>query len=118
MNEELGRILKMVEGGKITSAEAEKLIDALGLESGSSRAKNLKIVVCETGKDKPAVNLTIPLGWTHAFAPMIARKVQKQMEKHDMPFDESAFLGALYKGEPCTIFDVQDEGNKVLISIE
>jgi hypothetical protein len=64
MNSEIKRILKMVEEGKISSDQAEELIDALGNnEPGTSETskieKNLKVLVASRRGD--SMNFKIPL---------------------------------------------------------
>ena len=69
MREEVKQILKMVEEGRITAEEAEKLIDVLKPDDGGGTSlisstdddygKFLRIKVVENGNDK--VNVNVPL---------------------------------------------------------
>ncbi len=69
MNEEIKRILKLLEEGKINSDQASQLIDAIKAESSlpvNSNIKDmhLKIIALKEGKKK--LNLTIPLRFAKA----------------------------------------------------
>ncbi|NOS84433.1 MAG: hypothetical protein HOP31_04755 [Ignavibacteria bacterium] len=73
MNDEIKRILKLLEEGKINSDQASELIDAIkedkavthtGIQHTDLKDKNLKINVLKEGKNK--VNLSIPLRFARA----------------------------------------------------
>lgn len=73
MNDEIKRILKLLEEGKINSDQASQLIDAIkedktltnnGIQHKDIKDKNLKINVLKEGKNK--VNLSIPLRFARA----------------------------------------------------
>ncbi len=64
MNEEILKVLNLLEEGKITKEEAVDLIEALKASSGTKRTQNgkrfMRVVVTENGQKK--VNITMPLG--------------------------------------------------------
>lgn len=66
--EETRRILKMVEEGTITAEDAAKLLDALEASEGEAKAEAparkprwLRVRVYEGGKERPSVNVNIPI---------------------------------------------------------
>lgn len=79
MDEERKRILKMLEDGKISAAEAEKLLDALQRTDTRPSERDLKkkwlhVVVEKNGRRN--VNVKVPLSllrFGFRFAPMAAR---------------------------------------------
>ncbi len=130
MNEESMRILKMVEEGKISAAEASELLGALGdeqqqdiipAEEGkkfSLKGRKLRILVTKPGSDKPQVNIKIPLRlvkWAEKFIPQEAKR---EMDSNGIDIDE--ILGSLDDITEETLVDVTDEdtGEQVRIYIE
>ena len=88
MNEEKMKILEMLEDGKISSAEALELLEALSrLEGKESRpagrgGRFLKIRVYEENSPEAKVNVNIPIAWSKFMAPFIEQKIgQKLREK-------------------------------------
>ena len=60
--EEKRRILEMVKEGKINAEEAARLLEALNPSPEPQKsARKLKIQIFEEGRDKPKVNIAIPL---------------------------------------------------------
>lgn len=73
MSDDIKRVLRLLEEGKINSDQASELIDAVkeeksltqtGLQRTDTNDKNLKINVLKEGKNK--VNLSIPLRFARA----------------------------------------------------
>ncbi|MGB9694651.1 MAG: SHOCT-like domain-containing protein [Caldisericaceae bacterium] len=65
MNEELNKVLDLLEQGKITKEEASELIEALKVSENQKKSppynkRFVRITVTEEGKDK--VNITMPIG--------------------------------------------------------
>jgi DUF4097 and DUF4098 domain-containing protein YvlB len=99
------RILKLLEEKKITADEASRLLDALGEESGSGRAKFLKVKVFDRSSSEPKVNVTLPVSivrWGMQFVPDEARE---KMNERNIDFDritdalEHDFIGKLIEVE-------------------
>lgn len=114
MNDEIKRILKMLEEGKITSDQASELIDAIkedkAVTNTEQKDKNLKINVLKEGKNK--VNLSIPL----RFARAIMRATGKLPVKvHGVKeIDLNILKNAIETGSDGKILDfTTDEGNHV-----
>lgn len=99
------RILKLLEEKKITADEAARLLDALGEESGSPRAKFLKVKVFDRASGEARVNVTLPVSivrWGMQFVPDEARE---KMTERNIDFDRIAdalahdFVGKLIEVE-------------------
>lgn len=124
MNEEKMKILKMLEEKKISSAEAMELLEALSrLEGKESRAAKsggrfLKIRVYESGSPEAKVNVNIPIAWSRFMAPFIEQTISQKLREKGYEMDLEKIREALEGGEVGKIIDINDDGNKVEISIE
>ena len=140
MREEELKILRMLEEGKITAEQAEKLLEALRKpeeepETKPRRAKWLRIRVYENGREKPTVNINLPLALVKGltkmgvkFMNMVPDRVRERMEEQGVDFDLNSItpeqideLTNSLTGEgPLKLVDVEDteEGEKVEIVIE
>jgi len=99
------RILKLLEEKKITADEASRLLDALGEECCTGRAKFLKVKVFDPSSGEPKVNVTLPISvvrWGMQFVPDEARE---KMNERNIDFDritdalEHDFIGKLIEVE-------------------
>ena len=138
MNEEISRILKMVEEGKIDSEKAMQLIEALKGESkgfvildkaspnadshGNSKisSKMLKIRIRSKGND--IVNINFPLkfvsGMIRTFGRIPNLNVE-DMEDVDMDAMTQAILEAIDGGMDGKIVDIQSgDGDIIEVVIE
>ncbi len=91
---ERARILEMLKEGKITVAEAEKLLDALGGEEAPEgglvemkdkrgrkpRKLHVKVDALDNSK-KAKVNISIPLSIVKTFGPMIINNLPKDAKE-------------------------------------
>ncbi len=123
MKEEILKILRMVEEGKLTKDEAVELIEALKETEKEekvipSKKKFLKIRVTKQGK--PTVNVTLPFSlvkWGLSLAQKIGHK-KLTVEGKEIPVDLNELNEALkdpeFKGK---IIDVTDEEEHVEIEI-
>jgi hypothetical protein len=119
MSDEIKRILKLFEEGKINSDQASELIDAVkeeksvpqtGVLHSDKKDKNLKINVLKEGKNK--VNLSIPL----RFARSIMRATGKLPVKvHGIKeMDLNNLKAAIETGSEGRILEYKtDEGHYV-----
>ncbi|MBN8584420.1 MAG: hypothetical protein J0M37_04940 [Ignavibacteria bacterium] len=114
MSDDIKRILKLLEDGKINSDQASALIDAVKEERTPVRTetkdKNLRINVLKEGKNK--VNLSIPL----KFAKAIMRATGKLPVKvHGVKeIDLKVLKNAIETGNDGKILDFKsDEGHHV-----
>jgi len=123
MKEEILKILKMVEEGKLTKDEAVELIEALKETESESKMpskkkKFLKIRVTKQGK--PTVNITLPFSlvkWGLSLAQKIGHK-KLTVEGKEIPVDLNELNEALkdpdFTGK---IIDVTDNEEHVEIEI-
>lgn len=110
------KILKMVEDGKITAAEALELIEALGIEekvktpetAPKGKKKMLRIRIDADGKGKDGrakVNVNIPISVAKkltSLTRMIPDSAKSEMEKEGFNIDElnlKELLEAIESGE-------------------
>ena len=142
MREEERKILQMLQDGKITAEQAEKLLEALknNAETATKRAKWLRIRVYEGGAEKPTVNINLPLGLLKILLKMggkfmggkltdkIPNSVRERLEQQGIPLNIDVLtpeqvdqlMSALTEEGPLKLVDVDDEesGEKVEITIE
>ncbi len=118
MSEEIKKVLKMVEEGRISSEEGTKLIEAIKekQEKKSLKGKYLRIYVED---DEDRVNIKIPLAlakWITKFIPEKKGTVKIGEREVDMPIDD--VIEALIE-QPDELVSVESEdGSKVIIRIE
>ncbi|MCD6131253.1 MAG: hypothetical protein J7J61_04015 [Candidatus Hydrothermae bacterium] len=117
MKEEILRIMKMVEEGKITADEAMKLIEALGEEKEVEKGRFLKILIMEGGDKK--VSITVPLKLLNLIRKFIPEsKMQAKVGNREVNIVELLdSLGDELKGELVNIED-EESGDKVKIWVE
>lgn len=120
MNEERLKILKMVEDKKISAEEASRLLDALGSgaeEPASGGAKMLRIRVYERDREKPKVNINVPLSLVKWGLKFIPQSAKAKIDEHDIDLDE--IISMVEKGNQGKLVDVEDDedGERVEIFI-
>lgn len=121
MSEEKLRILKLLEGKKITSAEAMELLEALGESArggGERRGRQLRIRVYEDGSPEPRVNISVPLSWVKFLTPFMEGRIKAKLADKGHDLDLGKIQEAIEKQEPMRMVDVQDGGDKIEIFIE
>jgi Asp-tRNA(Asn)/Glu-tRNA(Gln) amidotransferase B subunit len=107
MNEERKRILKMLGEGKISAAEAEELLDALGKNGGpqtpeaaavqAKNPKNIKYMYVKVlSAQQDNVDVRVPLGliragmrFTSLIPPQAMEQINSSMKEKGMNFDLS-----------------------------
>lgn len=65
MQNERDRILKMIEAGQVSAAEAGQLLDALGVEQRAvdrTRSRLVRVRVTDLHSGRQKANVTIPIG--------------------------------------------------------
>jgi Asp-tRNA(Asn)/Glu-tRNA(Gln) amidotransferase B subunit len=105
MNEEKQRILKMLADGKITAAEAEELLDALGKNNAPQAdqtivaepkpLKNIKYMYVKVlSSNQDNVDVRVPLGliragmrFTSLIPPMAMEHINSSLKEKGMHFD-------------------------------
>lgn len=119
MSDDIKRILKLLEEGKINSDQASELIDAVkeeksltqtGVQRTDTNDKNLKINVLKEGKNK--VNLSIPLRFAKAIMKATGKLPVKVHGIKDI--DLKVLKAAIETGSDGRILDFKtDEGHHV-----
>lgn len=125
MNEEIKRILKMVEAGTITSDEASELVAALkdkeelSASASSPQGKMLRVRV-QSGESE-RVNVNIPIQLVQFLLKMghgIASHIP-EAKQYVEQIDVETILDALERGIDGKIVDIQgDDGETVAVFIE
>ena len=130
MNEQHRRVLQMLAEGKITTDEAERLIDALGREQPDSppgatprpkpRPKYLRVVmVDDSSTDEPGrINIRVPLKLLRAgvrlaslVPPQALTRVNAELDKSGVPID-------LTQLKPQDIEELIDQLDDVTVDID
>lgn len=120
VSEERMQILEMVEKGKLTTAEATELLDALeGNEveiTPKKDAKWLKIRV-QTMDDNPKVNVNIPISLVEVGL-KLAKKFDPKLEDAALDqIDLDEIIEAVKNGAEGKLVDVEDEENQTKVQI-
>lgn len=116
MKEEIMKILKMLEEGKIKAEEAYRLLDALGeVKSTHSKGKFIKIRI--ENEDGKVFNLSLPLGMIRSLRNLIPNDAKAILNDNEIDLNE--IVGIVNEGESGTILDVEGEdGESIKIWIE
>jgi hypothetical protein len=119
MNEDRLRILKMVQEGKVSPEEGERLIEALGdaQPSGEAKPKKPKLLKIRVKEgDKTKVNVTIPISLAKLGLKFIPKDAQ--MTLGDQKIDLEEILRVIEEGVPDgKIVDVDDEDGNTKVEI-
>lgn len=126
MNEEIERVLRMVEEGKINSTEGTELIKLIKEDDGdlpgktttySNKSVRIKVLSSDTTK----VNLAVPLKLVHVLI-NIGKGITSAIpdaEKYIKEADLDIIMEAIEQQVEGNIIDIEtEEGERVLISIE
>lgn len=127
MNEEIKKILKMIEEGHITADEGQRLIEALGIDgtetneltwgSTNKKAKFFKVRVVEEGKN--IVNISLPIGLLEVGLRLGTKMGKKHGEiegLESIDFDE--IIEAVKGGAQGKLVDIEDGDTKVEVFVE
>lgn len=126
MKDELKKVLKMVEEGKITAEQAVQLMEAGNLDeeedagggSPSCRSKWLKVRVYEAGTGKRKVNVSVPLSLVSVGLKL---GMHFGLDKEELKgFDFSEIIRMIEAGAEGKLVDVMDDerGEKVEVFVE
>lgn len=125
MNEELQRVLRMVEEGKLSTEQATEFIKAINMGADTSRndlsfekksndQKMLRVHV--VSEDKDDVKVTIPLKLISSLKGIIP--TIPQVKEHAGEIDFDMLFEAIENGIEGPIVDIKTEKETVLISID
>ena len=126
MDDDVLKILKMIEDSKITAAQGAELIEALKANKGErggkeaagrevpekKKPKCFKIDVCEG--DEKTVKVRIPLGLASCIPKFIPKGVIGKIKTGDSEFDLSEFLNNLDDCGCGEILTVDTDDGKVV----
>ncbi|OGL41605.1 MAG: hypothetical protein A2161_10505 [Candidatus Schekmanbacteria bacterium RBG_13_48_7] len=129
MNEELARILKMVEEGKLTADQAAELINALETnkqatdvpkaETGDKKAKATAFCIYVTdGEKKKEVKVKIPKGMVSCIGKFVPKGMAGKVTTDDTEIDLSELLKELENCACGEVISVDKGGKKVRICCE
>lgn len=120
MQQERMQVLKMLEEGKITAEDADRLLDALpaGLQEGARPHGDmrLRIRVTDPATGKQKVNLTIPVKLARIAAKFVPHKAKLKLA--DEGIDVDAVLSQVLNENVGKLVDVESDDGNVEISIE
>lgn len=115
MKEEIKKILKMVEQGKITSEEGFKLIDALLPQDRIKEKRLLKIYI--KSEDGDVVNIKVPLSLLKFGMKFVPKDKYHLLKEHNIDID--SLLSSLTEDFEGELVDIKsEEGDIVKIWVE
>lgn len=116
------KILDMVQDGKISAAEAAKLLEAISAKQVSAKASKIILQVMREGDLRPKVNIVIPLKLAKIGVHFLPKNSQIRAEIGSNNFDFSTIdwkeiMDMATSGETGELFymEVDDENGKQLI---
>lgn len=116
MKDEVIRILKLVEGGKIKAEDAARLLDAMGEAMATPKpGKFIKIIVQSANGDN--VNITLPIGLIKMISNFIPKDAKSVIDEYEI--DLNTIISAIQEGANGTLVDVtSSEGDIIKIVVE
>ncbi|MEN3045024.1 MAG: hypothetical protein ABDH37_07425 [Candidatus Hydrothermales bacterium] len=116
MKEEIKRILKMVEEGRLKAEEAERLLEAiLDIQKKTPSGKFLKIKIEDERGDK--VNMSIPMGLIKMATKFIPKDKKEHLKEKDIDIEE--ILSTIKESAEGEIINIKDkDGSCIKIWIE
>ncbi len=125
MNEEIEKILSLLQDGKINKEQANKLIEALKFVPSSSsddlkKSGARKIRVRITENDQQKINLNFPISWMTFGLKFISRDEHFiSIGGQSIPIDKEKITQAItdpdFRG---TLVDIEKDGSHVEVVIE
>lgn len=119
MEQDKVKTLELLEKGRISSAEALELLEAMDAAPGSGRdAVSLRVRVYGRGSPGPKANIKVPLAWAKFLAPFIEGKIAGDLAAKGHVLDTGRIHEAVQAARPVSLVDVRDGGDRVEIFIE
>lgn len=119
MQQDKLKTLELLEEGRISSAEALEIIEALDAVPGAGRGSvSLRVRVYGRGGPEPRANIKVPLAWAKFLAPFIEGKIAGDLAAKGYALDTARLHDAVQAGRPASLVDVRDGGDRVEIFIE
>ena len=117
MKEEIMKILKMVEEGKIKAEDAYKLIDAISEVEKSQKKEGKFLKIHIEDEDGEKVKVSVPLNLVKLIDKFIPKEAKEKIEEHG--FNLNDLVSFIQEGTSEPILDIENEdGEKVKIWIE
>jgi hypothetical protein len=123
MDQEMQRVLEMLQAGQITPEQAAKLLEALDTgavrQSPPGRKRTLRINVTDTRSGRTRVNVNIPLGLVEIASKLgLTLGVKRAPELADVNFDE--IMSAINSGAEGKIVDIEDDDDSqhVVVTVD
>jgi len=116
MKEEVYRVLKMVEEGKINAEQAAKLLDAMGeVLTTPKTEKFIRIYIQSSDGNK--INIVVPLGLIKILSSFIPKDAKAVLDENEI--DLNQLITAVQEGANGTIVDIiSEDGDVVKITVE
>ena len=118
MEQDKLKTLELLEGGKISAAEALEMLEAFDAFPGAADAVSLRVRVYARGGQEPRANIKVPLAWAKFLAPFIEGKIASDLAAKGYILDTGKIHDAVQAARPASLVDVCDGGGKVEIFIE
>jgi hypothetical protein len=120
MEQETQKILEMLRDGKITSEEAERLLEALDAAEAATprrgKPRLLRINVTDMRTGRNTVNIGLPFGLVEVASRMgLSLGVKSAPELANVNFDE--IIDAIRSGVEGKILDIEDENDRQHVTI-
>lgn len=123
MSEERMKILEMVQEGKISAAEAERLLTALeeadkpGTDVSAKTPRWLRVHIVDKATDKPKVNISVPLALAGLALKLIPASAKEKMAKDGIDLDELV-VGVKKNVTPGELVRFDTENESIKVSLE
>lgn len=124
MNEEIKSILKMVESGKISAEEGQKLIESIGKKDSEvttnyvpSTKKFIHIQVLDDDDDTK-VNINFPLNLARTMLKLGTIKNQIKVNANDIDIDFDEIIRLIEDNAEGEIVNIESDSAKVRIWID
>jgi hypothetical protein len=130
MNEEIIKILKMIEEGKITADQGAELIKAIevkqkdmdnaaaGINNAGEKKKATAFCIYVSDGDKKEVKVKIPRGLVSFVSKFIPKGMEGKVEANDTEIDLSELLKELENCACGEVISIDKEGKNVRICCE
>ena len=123
MEEEIQRVLEMLQAGQITPEQAAKLLEALDRADSQpappGRPRTLRINVTDTRSGRNKVSVNLPLSLVEVGGRMgLTLGVKRAPELADLNFDD--IMTAIKSGAEGKIVDIEDDDDRqhVVVTVD
>jgi len=116
MKEEVMKILKMVEEGKLNAEQAARLLDAMGeVLTTPKTGKFIRINI--NSADGNSINVVVPIGLMKLISGFIPKNAKAILDEYEV--DLNQLITAIQEGANGTLVDITSEdGDVIKITVE